>query len=596
MGSRMIAVSCCLLCCTVAISQVAPTYGNRPIDLLPKSHFAEPEDYMPWGERPATEFELALHLKDNFRVGDQGIERLCVIEARRPEGGERALRLALTKMDGEEVWSASGDWIGPNQRMRAVWLPVAAADLRLASAGEMLARVDAPLGGGAPELVPRPYRIRPATEVDAGLALRSPLQSVSILHEGPIPDITFGASYADLRYTRPIKVGDETRTWDEIWSGSEKRDVVVSWPDSVARFVFWRGVNYVGCWALPEAWLTYEWLEAEPDFYGARGCVEPLQDKNCEHSKVEIIHSSPARVVVRWSYKLVDVDVRWIRGEHAEETFTFYPDGTGTRYLRAFVEPGWHENQEFIMINRPGRRPSDALDPQAITFYSPSGERQTPHWPKPGLDISDWPQVISIVNIKGGPRPFMVTPNAPRQVKMWADPYIDKPDIFNCYPHWPLTRGMETSWLEDPALYEHPTHSNLVNLVNDPIRESDGEEDYVWLIGTVDRAADVLDAARCWIEPGEVEVVAGRGTAEYSQAERAYVLAGVAPGEIVVTPAPDAPIVNPAFLVLGGMARGLIGTVEGAEETRVAVEGIRTIIWAKGTFAEPFRVRLEATD
>ena len=126
MGSRMIAVSCCLLCCTVAISQVAPTYGNRPIDLLPKSHFAEPEDYMPWGERPATEFELALHLKDNFRVGDQGIERLCVIEARRPVLGIVGLparREAYLGIAGDSAWRVAN---GERQAIQA--RPVPAAD------------------------------------------------------------------------------------------------------------------------------------------------------------------------------------------------------------------------------------------------------------------------------------------------------------------------------------------------------------------------------------------------------------------------------------------------------------------------------------
>ena len=588
----MLLVTSCLLCCTVAFSQVTPTYGNRPIDLLPKSHHAEPEDAMPWDEDPATEFELQLHLKDNFRVVEAGVERLFVIEARRPEGYESPLRLVLRTADGDELWSALGDWIGPNQRMRAVWLHAvaAASELVLESNGHVQARVAVPPRYATAQLSPGRVQITPSIEVDAGFALQSPM-SPAFVPGGPTGGPAFGAAYANLRYPYAVKVGDETRSWDEIWGGSDKRDVVVSWPDSVARFVFWRGTNYVGCWALPEAWLTYEWLEAEPDFYGARGCVEPLQDKNCETSNVEILYSSSARVVVRWTYKLVDVDVKWIRGEHAEETFTFYPDGTGTRYLRAFVEPGWHENHEFIVINRPGRRPSDALDPQAVTFYSPSGERQTPHWPKPGLDISDWPQVISIVNIKGGPRPFMVTPNAPRQVKVWADPYLDKPDIFNCYPHWPVTREMETSWLEDPALFKHPTHSNLVNLVNDPIREVDGEEDYVWLIGTADRPADALDAARCWIEPGETGGVSGLASAEYSQVERAYVLRPIdGAASLDFTLQPEGSVVNPAFIVEGWGDRDVVCIIPGADEVFTGREGDRLVVWVRGTFTQAVHV------
>ena len=36
----------------------------------------------------------------------------------------------------------------------------------------------------------------------------------------------------------------------------------------------------------------------------------------------------------------------------------------------------------------------------------------------------------------------------------------------------------------------------------------------------------------------------------------------------------------------------LEGTVNGAEETVIATEGMRTVIWARGTFTEPLRIRV----
>ena len=88
----------------------------------------------------------------------------------------------------------------------------------------------------------------------------------------------------------------------------------------------------------------------------------------------------------------------------------------------------------------------------------------------------------------------MVTADEPTQVKVWSDPYVDKPDLFNSYPHWPVTRGMRTAWLDDPVHFEHPTHSNLANLVSSPIRQTETEKDFLWLIGMCDSERDALEA------------------------------------------------------------------------------------------------------
>jgi len=679
------------------------TYGNRPIDKLPKSHYARPEDETDWAEPPLpSDHGLALHPKDLFRIGEGGLERLCVVEAWAPEttGQGAGYGLSLVERPDGVRWQTSPDWLGPNRRMRPYWLPVGSGGrqyLELAGPGgrggmPAAAAAECDLADGAPEAL---IEAEPATsphEADAGLALLSSDELLAVRgetlrlrvavrpddltsgvsaslqpphlrvavrpddltsevsaslqppHLAPrtlarrpvhgmralrldtarwpgspceltvqvragddilaerrlrvhlleaLPQIAFGARYADLRYTLPVTDGDTQRSWDDLWGGSGKRDVVVSFPGSDARFVFWRGASYVGCWALPEAWLTYEWLEAEPYFYGAVDCVEPIMDKDCRYSRAEIVASTPARTVVKWSYALMDFEQKIIRDEHAEEIFTFYPDGIGTRLLRGSYRSGWHETQEFIVINRPGRRPSQALDPQAITFLSPSGERQAPVWPKPGFSLDGWPQVISIVRLGNGPFPFMVTPDAPSQVKVWADPHLDKPDLFNCYPHWPVTRGMLTSWLTDPADFARPTHCNLANLVSAPIRDTPDEKDFVWLIGVSAEEQQALDAARCWLKPGRIEPLEGLASAEYRQVERAYVLRpadGARALRFTLVPDDGAPIVNPAFVIEGwegpadlrmagaesvthGRERGkLVVSIEGRVRQRTEVE------------------------
>jgi hypothetical protein len=150
------------------------TYGNRPIDLLPKSETAQPEGARGWDDPPpATAFELALHTKDLFRVGATGLERLCLIEARRPEAARGALSLALTA-GGAVLWRESGDWIGPDQRMRPYWLPVR-RDLRttlvLSEGPAIRATASVSLGRGAPAALIEAAASPEAPAVDAGFAL-----------------------------------------------------------------------------------------------------------------------------------------------------------------------------------------------------------------------------------------------------------------------------------------------------------------------------------------------------------------------------------------------------------------------------------------
>ena len=657
------------------------TYGNRPIDLLPKSETARPEDARDWDDpEPATAYELALHTKDLFRVGEAGLERLCVIEARRPEARRAALTLALTT-PLQTLWRERGDWIGPNQRMRPVWLPVR-RDLRtalvLSERTAPRATVSVSLGRGAPAALIEATASPQVPAVDAGFALL-PASELSVTREatlmllvalarpnaspmrielrdagsgslceswslppgrlagrfifrlsglpraaaslGPTLRLTceassstrslarqeftlrfvdapapvpFGARPADLRYTLPIADGDCERTWDELWGERDLRDVVVNFPSSPARFVLWRGASYVPCWALPEAWLTYEWLEAEPYFFGADDCVEPLQDRDCRYSHAEIIISTPARAVVVWRYALTDFQGRIIRDEHAEETFTFYPDGVGTRLLRGFYEDGWHENQEFIVIDRPGRRASQALSPQALTFYNLRGDCQKPIWPKPGFSLEGWPEVITVVNVGGGPRPFMVTPDAPEQVKVWGKPYVDKLDLFNSYPHWPVTRGSRTSWLDDPRQFERPTHSNLANLVNRPVRETETEKDWVWLIGVAERDDDARAAAASWLRPGAITAGQGVAGAAYDPMQRAYVLQAAeaaATCEFTLTPPPGGAATDPAFVIKGWTGPARV-SVPGAQEVQTGQEPGQLVIWARGQFAQAVQVRV----
>jgi hypothetical protein len=357
----------------------------------------------------------------------------------------------------------------------------------------------------------------------------------------------------------------ETVPWADLWRGMKQHDVVVDFPGRPYRFVFWRGTSYVPCWAFPNAWLTYEWLEAEPDHYGAVGCVEPIMDKHCQYSRVRIVESSPARVVVHWRYALTDLHCKIIKDEWADEYFYLYPDAIGTRKLVAWISGwAWHENQEFIILNRPGARPWQAVEPQAVTFMSTAGDTARPVWPCPRFSVGSWPDCIARVNMRDQPNPFQATADDSTQIKVWAEPYLDKPGLFNCYLHWPISHGIRTTWLEDPADFHRPTHSNLVNIVSDPeVREEDHR---IWVKG-------------------------------YDLMQRAYLLrasASTRACRLTIVPEEGAPIINPAVVIEGwdGDARVTVPGRRVAVMTGRERGGEDLVIWLRGRFEEPVALRL----
>lgn len=174
---------------------------------------------------------------------------------------------------------------------------------------------------------------------------------------------------------------------------------------------------------------------------------------------------------------------------------------------------------------------------------------------------------------------------------------LNKPDIFNSYPHWPVTRGMLTSWLDDPALFANPTHSNLANLVNDPIERADGRSDFLWLIGMEhtpfpQEATEARACGGCWLEPGDVRVVSGATYTGYSQQERAYMLIAGAEARncrLELIPAAGTPVRNPALIIKGWNGDASV-TFAGALSVRTGREGDALVIFVDGTFTGPTQI------
>ena len=163
------------------------------------------------------------------------------------------------------------------------------------------------------------------------------------------------------------------------------------------------------------------------------GDCEPMSDKQSRYSHVSIIESSPARAVVHWRYALAetrnykgafqDPETGWF--DWGDEYWYVYPDGVALRKQVLWssdldpTPPAGHEWQETIVINAPGQRPEDDIEPDALTFLNMSGDTHTYHWDPKTDDSFDYPKGpstidlpvganIQVVNLKSTEKPFQI--------------------------------------------------------------------------------------------------------------------------------------------------------------------------------------------
>ena len=176
------------------------------------------------------------------------------------------------------------------------------------------------------------------------------------LPSGPEGPGRFGAYYTKLKYSLE---------WDKRWRVGGYADVIVRFDDGGHRFVFWRGTSYIPCWVTDAGgWYTNEFFERRGgERSGTMSMVEPMSDKQCRYSRVRIIESNDARVVVHWRYAPVDLkynlayidkDSGW--GDWVDEYYTIYPDAVGVRKAKLYTSApaDWIEYQESIVINQCG--------------------------------------------------------------------------------------------------------------------------------------------------------------------------------------------------------------------------------------------------
>jgi len=245
------------------------------------------------------------------------------------------------------------------------------------------------------------------------------------------------------------------------WSGFFGDAVVVTFDekfkyhDKDIKCVFWSEMNYVPAWHLNNQLLyTYEFLETWGG--GNPGCHEPMSDRLLRWSSVEIIEDNPVRKVVHWHYVLCDPDYKVPDDDkgtqlpEADEYWTFYPDGSGTRYIvytpkldTDFRAP--HEVGELIAIAGSSSHCSDHFDSPALTLMNLDGQIEDFH-PGPKFDFGSprdkWKQMIMTAHFKDAPDVFCAISNDPKYPQTYSGYNVHYQNTWHnvngILVHWPV--------------------------------------------------------------------------------------------------------------------------------------------------------------
>jgi Concanavalin A-like lectin/glucanases superfamily len=437
---------------------------------------------------------------------------------------------------------------------------------------------------------------------------------------GPPGAGRFGAYYATLRYQD---------TWDRMRRLGPDSDVVVRFDQSPVRLVFWQGTNYIPAWVTENGkWYTDEFLETWESGCPGGGDCEPMSDKQSRYSRVNILESNDARVVVHWRYALAEVEeykgawpdpqTGWT--DWADEYWTVYPDGVAIRkqVLHSTEANRLHEWQETIVLHQPGSTPEDDINLDAITLENMQGATKTYTWGHkaagvfanpigPGPVTGPPDPNIQVVNMKSQWKPFQVVSADGAS----ADIYNNENSYFNflCWNHWPVAQVASS---DRPCVTDdRASHSSLSHLYWKFYSKGENTAMKILMDGlTTKSPAELLPLAKSWLSPAKMQVEGSANRNDgYDPSQRAYVMtrtAAQAPVSLTLTfeASEASPVVDPAIVIRNwgeGMARLEIDgkSAPWGKDFRMGyvhrLDGTDLVIWIQRQSAKPLHMQVIST-
>jgi hypothetical protein len=430
---------------------------------------------------------------------------------------------------------------------------------------------------------------------------------------GPKDGKRFGAFYTRLHYTPES---------EKQWRVGGFADVVVTFEDNRANFVFWRGTSYIPHWVTRNGiWYNNQFVERSANSDGCTGCIEPMSDKMCRFSHVRIIQSNPARTIIHWRYAPVGLNLKHPfidpytgQGDWVDEYYIIYSDMVGVRsmtlYSTAISEKAdW---QEAIIVHQPGSLPEDNIMATAISIGNLAGEAADFTWPgvaKKGGDLEGVPEksCIQIINLKSGVKPFMIVPPS-QELKIQKFRGHEPHSIFHQWNHWPVSQGRSSTTPASDA--SKPSHTSLTVWRDwDFHRSTENSRTRLMLHGMTDKGIkNLVGLAKSWISPPEVKILSGNYRNEsFNKEQKAYVLEipdqhQAGPLRFKLEAGPDSPLVHPAIVIKNWPADSAVrvkvnGKKPRAEDIRLGLEkelkSNNLVAWLRLKTTKPIEIEIK---
>jgi hypothetical protein len=373
----------------------------------------------------------------------------------------------------------------------------------------------------------------------------------------------FGAYYTKLKYYP---------AWDRLWPVDQDPDIVVCFPGSAVKLVFWRGIRYGASWVSEnENWMSDQSVEAWENAKSDReGCFEHMQDRHCRFSHVRIIENTEARVVVHWRYAPVsaydhtwNVDPKtgwecWI-----DEYYYIYPDASAVRKVswKTGTLGDLRQFQETLALLHPGQIVSDLLEKDYVTVADYAGKTakvsyvENPNVPPYGpfsWDVSQ-PYTVQQYQFKSFHKPFICfEPGNKMFLRFENLAAYGRASGCNHFPVGQARCDGRTTLTSD-----RPSHCSSFPISDPVIHENDGREYWAGLYGMTDwTVPQVVAFGRAWAYPAEIVLTDPDVRSEgYDRSEHCYQIINAAgrPKAFDVRLMADAssPAVHPVLRVQG---------------------------------------------
>lgn len=333
------------------------------------------------------------------------------------------------------------------------------------------------------------------------------------------------------------------------------------------------------------------------------GCFETTADLDNIYTRCWIESKNDARIVVRYhsapvAYhpkrkKVINphraygtANKKYGPGDHVDEWFTIYPDGTFTREVKVWspvaakavpytddrIEDFFFETQEFLFSNggfEGERYLSDDLNTEALTLVKMDGTHKTFSYDPYPVVGHEWPELNSafrpmqnanmvIINTKSALRPFTVGRHHPTK------------NYVSCYPNESAPKRPHhifNEWPGEDILGEGYIGGGLAHMVVTGdnkawFRQDETSVTKIYLSGVVKHTSNegnakhVKDVARSWLTPPELTETSSTPAEVYGydMPQKAYLVdfAGVKNTNTVkfqLNATAEKPMMNPALLI-----------------------------------------------